>query len=212
MMCSNHVTSLTLSGIGNRESGVTMRLVLASASPRRADLLRDAGYAFEVRVAAVDETPHPGEEAADLVARLSSTKAIAIAATAEETVLAADTTVVCDGEVLNKPVDAAHAARMLRLLSGRAHEVLTGVTVRKAGEQHAAVERTTVWFAPLTEHDIAWYLASGEPLDKAGAYGIQGLASRFVTRIDGSYANVVGLPTARVATLLALLHRTTGLC
>lgn len=188
-----------------------MRLILASASPRRAELLRAAGYEFDVRVVPVDETPRSGESAAALVARLSLAKARAVAAARDEVILAADTSVVCDQAILNKPVDAGDALRMLRQLSGRAHEVLTGVTVRRAGEEHTAVERTAVWLASLSAEDLEWYVASGEPLDKAGGYGIQGLASRFVTRIEGSYANVVGLPTARVAGLLALLRGSSGI-
>lgn len=180
-----------------------MKLILASSSPRRAALLEAAGYAFEVRVADVDESPRPGETAAALVRRLAELKARAVACDAGELILAADTTVACAGVILNKPVDDADAARMLRQLSGREHEVFTGVTLRHAGGEQTLVERTVVWFASLSESDIAWYVASGEPLGKAGAYGIQGRASRFVTRVDGSYANVVGLPTAQVAKHLA---------
>lgn len=180
-----------------------MRLILASASPRRSALLEAAGYAFEVRAADVDETPRPDESGAELVARLSALKARAVPCAAREVVLAADTTVVCEGEILNKPEDAADATRMLRRLAGRAHEVFTGVTVRDADGEDTVVVRTCVEFAPLSDAEIAWYVASGEPLGKAGAYGIQGLASRFVTRVDGSYPNVVGLPVADVAKLLA---------
>ncbi|MCC6162736.1 MAG: septum formation inhibitor Maf [Acidobacteria bacterium] len=176
-----------------------MTIVLASASPRRAALLTAAGFAFTIRVADADETPHVGEAADALVQRLALTKAHAVPCAAGELVLAADTTVVCDGAILNKPADAAEAARMLRRLSGRAHEVLTGVALRSGDDVETFVERTVVWMAPLDENDIAWYVASGEPEGKAGAYGIQGLASRFVTRIDGSYTNVVGLPVAQVA-------------
>lgn len=180
-----------------------MKLILASASPRRSALLEAAGYAFEVRVADVDETPLAGESAPDLVRRLSWMKAQAVTCGAGELILAADTTVVCDEEILNKPEDAADAARMLRRLSGRCHEVFTGVTVRGAQGAETIVVGTRVEFAPLGEADIAWYVASGEPMGKAGGYGIQGLASRFVTRVEGSYPNVVGLPVADVAKLLA---------
>lgn len=180
-----------------------MKLVLASSSPRRAALLEAVGYAFETRVADVDETPLPGEAAEALVVRLAVLKARTVACGPGEIVLAADTTVSCDGTILNKPDDEAEAGRMLRLLSGRAHDVYTGVTLRHAGGEHTFVERTQVWFAPLSDADIAWYVASGEPLGKAGGYGIQGRASRFVTRVEGSYANVVGLPTAQVAKHLA---------
>jgi septum formation protein len=180
-----------------------MKLILASASPRRSALLAAAGYTFEVRAADVDETPLPDESGAALVARLSALKAQAVPCAADEVVLAADTTVVCDREILNKPEDAAEATRMLRRLAGRAHEVYTGVTVRDGDGEETVVVRTRVEFVPLTEAQIAWYVASGEPLGKAGAYGIQGLASRFVDRVDGSYPNVVGLPIADVAKLLA---------
>jgi septum formation protein len=123
---------------------------------------------------------------------------------ATEFVLGADTTVVLDGEMLGKPRDDDEAAAMLRRLSGRAHEVLTGLALRHAGRTVSEVAWTVVYFAQLTEEDLAWYVASGEPRDKAGAYGIQGLASRFVERIDGSYANVVGLPVALVRRLLGV--------
>lgn len=180
-----------------------MRLILASSSPRRAALLEAAGYAFEVRVTDVDETPLPGESAPALVRRLAQLKARSARCDSGELVLAADTTVTCNGDILNKPADQAEAARMLRRLAGRDHEVFTGVTLRRADGEETLVERTVVWFDELSDSDIAWYVASGEPFGKAGAYGIQGRASRFVTRLDGSYTNVVGLPTARVAKQLA---------
>ncbi len=180
-----------------------MKLILASASPRRAELLSLAGYTFEIRAADVDETPLPGEDALALVLRLARLKARTVELLDDEVVLAADTTVVCDGEILNKPAGEAGAADMLRRLSGRAHEVFTGVTIRSSGGEQTFAERTVVWFAELSESDIAWYVASGEPLGKAGAYGIQGRASRFVTRVEGSYTNVVGLPSAQVAKHLA---------
>jgi septum formation protein len=121
-------------------------------------------------------------------------------------VLAADTVVVVDGRILGKPADDADAARMLRLLSGRAHDVLTGVVVRRDEREAMAVDSTAVSFTPLDEADIAWYVASGEPRDKAGAYGVQGLASRFVARIEGSYSNVVGLPVALACRMLSAFH------
>lgn len=181
-----------------------MRLVLASASPRRADLLRAAGYDFIIRPPAVDESIVPGESACAHVCRLADAKAAAAAAAAApgDVVLGADTVVVVDGLILGKPADDAEAAGMLRRISGRSHEVLTGVTLRRDGRTRSAVARTVVHFTHLTEEDLAWYVASGEPRDKAGAYGVQGLASRFVERIEGSYANVVGLPVALVARLL----------
>jgi septum formation protein len=180
-----------------------MKLILASSSPRRSALLSAVGYHFEVRVADVDETPLDGETAEALVRRLARLKAWTVACSEDEVVLAADTTVACDGEIMNKPEDHAEATRMLRRLSGREHEVFTGVTLRHVGGEETFVERTVVWFAPMSEAEIAWYVDSGEPLGKAGAYGIQGRASRFVTRVEGSYPNVVGLPTAQVAKHLA---------
>jgi septum formation protein len=184
-----------------------MRLVLASASPRRADLLRSAGLDFSVLPGHVDESRFAGEPAAEYVARVATSKARAVASIHPgDMVLAADTAVVLDGDVLGKPEDAADAARMLRRLSGRAHVVLTGVTLLAPNGEVSFVDATRVWLAPLSEDDIAWYVASGEPMDKAGAYAVQGLASRFVVRIDGSYANVVGLPVARVAAALKALE------
>jgi septum formation protein len=179
-----------------------VRLVLASASPRRADLLRAAGYQFIVRPTGVDESILPGETPHAHVCRLADAKAAAAAATDDEVVLGADTVVVVDGVILGKPADDAEAAAMLRRISGRSHEVLTGVTLRLGPRTRSAVARTVVHFTHLAEEDLAWYVASGEPRDKAGAYGVQGLASRFVERIEGSYANVVGLPVALVARLL----------
>lgn len=185
-----------------------MRLILASASPRRAELLTAAGFVFEVRAADVDERVRPGEAPGDYVRRLAIEKAAAAQtgmATDGVLTLGADTAVIVDGEILGKPADLADAARMLRRLSGRAHAVLTGVSVR-SGEQHLdLVDETRVFMHPLSEADVAWYVASGEGLDKAGAYAIQGLASRFIPRIEGSYSNVVGLPVARVAELIRQL-------
>jgi septum formation protein len=181
-----------------------VRLVLASASPRRADLLTSAGFAFEVRPVEIDESVRPGEAAADYVRRLAVGKAEAAAdpSRSHEIVLGADTTVVIDGAILGKPRDDEHAVTMLRQLAGRAHEVLTGVALRHRARTVSDVACTLVQFAQLSEEDFAWYVASGEPRDKAGAYGIQGLASRFIERIDGSYTNVVGLPVALVARLV----------
>jgi septum formation protein len=197
-----------------------VRLILASASPRRADLLRAAGFAFETIVADVDERMRDGETPAIYVRRLAAEKsAAALAALAapgrsstlpgspgigDAVVLGADTVVVADdGATLGKPRDAADAAAMMRRLSGRWHQVMTGVSLRKGAYEVGRVETTRVEFTTLTEADIAWYVASGEGRDKAGAYAIQGLASRFIPRIDGSYANVVGLPVAAVHALLA---------
>jgi len=172
-------------------------LLLASGSPRRADLLRAAGLPFEVAPPDVDETPQAGESPETMVARLAEAKARAVAvAHPGRAVLGADTTVVIDGTSLGKPVDAADASRMLAALSGRTHTVLTGVCLvsPRAPAGESAVAATQVEFLPLSPDEVAWYVASGEPMDKAGGYAIQGLGSRFVRRIEGSYANVVGLP------------------
>ena len=178
-------------------------LVLASASPRRRELLTRAGIDFEADPADVDERSLPGESAEALVDRLARLKASATAQRhPDRPVLGADTVVVVDGDVLGKPADQGDAERMLRRLSGRQHEVLTGLALAWRGEMHSHLERTDVWIRDLGEAELAWYLASGEPMDKAGAYAIQGLASRFVTRVDGSYSNVVGLPVAAVVALL----------
>ena len=180
-----------------------MRLILASASPRRADLLRSAGIPFEAHPVDVDEAFHADERPEHAVARLAEAKARRCASNhPDSVVLGADTTVVVEGQALGKPVDAADAARMLRLLSGQTHEVLTGICLTWRGRQLVDVESTRVRMANLAEPDVAWYVASGEPLDKAGGYAIQGLASRFIERIEGSYTNVVGLPVARVYGLL----------
>jgi septum formation protein len=220
-------------------SGV--HLVLASASPRRADLLRAAGFTFEIRVADVDETRHDGEDAATYVRRLAAEKSDHIVAqgfspavagltasakataslaeaarrrkacattleagatTEEAVVIGADTVVVVDGEILGKPRDDDDAAAMLRRLAGRRHEVLTGVSIRANGRETGRVETSAVYFAELEPVEMAWYVASGEGRDKAGAYAVQGLASRFILKIDGSYSNVVGLPVAVVHQLL----------
>jgi septum formation protein len=177
-------------------------LLLASASPRRLQLLTDAGYACEVRPVDVDERQLPGESAERYVERVARLKAT----TARDRfpgriVVAADTAVVVDGDVFGKPADAADAARMLARLSGRGHEVLTGVAVY-AASLVTRVERTVVWFDVLEPGVIAAYVATGEPMDKAGAYAIQGVAARFIPRIEGSYSNVVGLPIATVEAAL----------
>ncbi len=172
-----------------------MKLVLASRSPRRSELLRAAGFDFIVRVADVDETPRSGENPADYVLRVAEEKARAVISSDNEVVLAADTTVVLGNAImLGKPLDSADAAGMLRALSGKRHDVITGVCRRRGEDILRDIASTAVWFAPLTDRQIQDYVDSGEPMDKAGAYGIQGLASRFIERIDGSYSNVVGLP------------------
>lgn len=180
-------------------------LVLASRSPRRSELLRSAGISFTVRPADVDETPWAGEDAAGYALRIAEAKALAIEAAPGEVVLGADTVVVIDGQLLGKPTDAADAERMLRLLSGRCHEVITGVCLRRAGEIVRDRAVTRVWFTALSDKEILDYVSSGEPMDKAGAYAIQGLASKFIPRVDGSYTNVVGLPVALVYRHLATI-------
>jgi len=177
-------------------------LVLASQSPRRSEILRLAGIPFTVRAAPVDESLLPLESPADYVLRLAAAKAHAIPADADELVLGADTTVVIDGEILAKPEGTADAGRMLALLSGRRHEVLTGICLRRGPRSTCHCVTTGVVFAALTPEEIAAYVASGEPMDKAGAYAIQGLASKFVERIEGDYFNVMGLPVALVYRLL----------
>ena len=178
-------------------------LVLASASPRRQELLRNAGITFEVQPADIPEDPLPGEAAKECAERLAREKALAIASQRpHDSVLGADTVVVIDGQLLGKPSDAADAARMLRMLSGREHHVITGVCLVVSGQSSVASEATLVTVSKITDKDIADYVASGEPMDKAGAYAIQGIASRWIPRIEGDYSNVVGLPVALVFRML----------
>jgi septum formation protein len=185
-----------------------MRLVLASASPRRAELLRAAGFEFDVHPVDIDERPRPGEAPDVYVRRLAAEKAAVAAETLDarqldgRAVLAADTAVVLDDEILGKPRDAADMREMLRRLSGRRHEVLTGLSLRSGVRETGTVERTAVFFAVLGTEEVDWYVKTGEGSDKAGGYAIQGLASRFVRRIEGSYSNVVGLPVSTVYELL----------
>jgi septum formation protein len=195
------------------DMAASVPLVLASASPRRRELLEAAGFVFEVDVADVDETRHPGEPAGAYARRVALAKAQAVADRHPESiVLGAATVVVLDHndadteEVLGKPVDDADAVRMLTALAGRTHRVLTAVALVGRGTTVDAIEETLVWMQALTPTEIVAYVESGEPRDKAGAYGIQGRASRFIPKIEGSYPNVVGLP---VATVDALLHRLT---
>jgi septum formation protein len=186
------------------------RLVLASASPRRRELLTQAGYAFEVHPAHVNEDVRSGEDAIAYVVRLAREKALSVLAEMSSkgpappqvVVLGADTTVTLDGHILAKPEDAADAVRMLRMLSGRTHRVITGVAIATAKGVEVAAEVTGVHFRVLSDEEIAAYVATGEPMDKAGAYGIQGLAAKWIPRVEGCYFNVVGLPLALVATML----------
>ena len=185
-----------------------MSLVLASRSPRRAELLTRAGYEFVVVPADVDEVTRVGESPMNLVKRLARKKVAAVAELRPEAVILGADTVVVDREVvLGKPTDKNAAAAMLRRLSGRTHEVWTGVALSAAGQSWDEVASTRVVFRELDDDDISWYLASGEMFGKAGGYAIQGLASRFVTRIEGSYTNVVGLPISVVDNLLQVCRR-----
>ncbi|MGH9468210.1 MAG: Maf family protein [Terriglobales bacterium] len=178
---------------------VPRRLILASASPRRRELLEAAGWEVEVRPANVDETRMPQEPAPAYVQRLAHSKAAVIAASSPGIcVLGADTVVTLDGEVFGKPGDDAAARTMLTRLAGQTHDVLTGVCLLRDGQERCAVEVTRVAFAPLSAAEIDAYVATGEPRDKAGAYAIQGRAACFIPRIEGSYSNVVGLPLALV--------------
>lgn len=200
-----------------RPAIIKSMLVLASASPRRRELLAQAGYSFEVHPAHIPEDPKPGEEPIAYVTRLAREKAEAVfrelsaagrnttqAAAEDLVVLGADTTVTVDDHILGKPENAADAARMLRLLSGRTHRVITGVALVSAGAAEVAAEATAVRFLTLSEAEIADYIATGEPMDKAGAYAIQGRAARWIPRIEGCYFNVVGLPLALVAGMIEM--------
>ena len=185
-------------------------LILASSSPRRSQLLSQAGFDFTVDASDIDERMQPGETPAKYVQRLAVEKAQAVWDRHKDTedgddpliVLGADTTVVCDGEILGKPVDQADARRMLEMLSGRTHQVLTGIAAVSRRGVVSEVEITQVFFDLIDEQELIRYLASGEPLDKAGAYGIQGYAARWIPRIEGCFFNVMGLPLSRTMALL----------
>jgi len=179
-----------------------MKLILASASPRRAEILRNAGIPFSVLSSAVDETPVPAESPQDLVRRLALAKAELVAARAvgPAIVIAADTIVALEGTILGKPRTSEDARQMLAKLSGRTHTVMTGISLIRLPdiESREFIETTQVHFASISKEEITKYLSSGEPFDKAGAYAIQGLGGRFIPRIDGCYFNIVGLPLARL--------------
>jgi len=179
-----------------------MALILASRSPRRRELLARLGLTFAVRAADVDETMDPAAPPAEEVARLSARKAAAVAAGPEDVVIAADTVVVLDRRVLGKPRDEEEARAMLTALSGRSHQVMTGLTVRRGEDIRTETAVTQVRFRPLSPREIDAYIATGEPMDKAGAYGIQGLAAVFADRLDGDYYNVMGLPLCALCRLL----------
>jgi septum formation protein len=190
-------------------------LVLASASPRRRELLAQAGFSFQVHPADIPEDPYPNEDPIAYVSRLAREKAEAVFAEIAKThasgerasappqvVLGADTTVTLDNHILGKPSSPADAARMLRLLSGRTHRVITGIALVTAASTRVAAEVTAVQFLTPSDEEIAAYISTGEPMDKAGAYAIQGRAARWIPRIEGCYFNVVGLPISLVSTLL----------
>ena len=182
-----------------------MRLILASASPRRKELLGLFHIPFEIRVADIDETMDPRKKPYDEVARVSASKALAVCREREDVVIAADTIVVCGGKVLGKPHSEAEARDMLRLLSGRDHQVMTGVTVVRGDRVETFTEVTDLHFRPLSEKEIAAYVATGEPMDKAGSYGIQGGAALFCTHMVGDYYNVMGLPVCALGQTLKRL-------
>lgn len=179
-----------------------MELILASQSPRRRELLAQMGLRFTVHAADIDETMDPGLPAGQEVARVSRAKALAVARGPEDVVIAADTVVVCQGKILGKPHTPERAVEMLELLSGRDHQVLTGCTVLRGETVLSHLETTHLYFRPLSAEEIAAYVATGEPLDKAGAYGIQGLGGLFVRRLEGDYYNVMGLPLCALTGLL----------
>jgi septum formation protein len=186
-----------------------MKLILASSSPRRAEILANAGLPFSVLSSAVDESPYPGEAPGALVQRLANAKADLVTARAvgPAIILAADTVVVFDDKILGKPSSPEAARHMLQQLSGRTHSVLTGVALVRLpdGERRQFIESTLVHFRPITDEELSAYLATKEPYDKAGAYAIQGQAGRYIPRIEGCYFNVVGLPLSRVLTELKTL-------
>ena len=179
-----------------------MQIILASQSPRRQELLGLLKIPFVIRVADIDETMDPERSAFEEVARISTQKALAIPPEEDDLVIAADTIVVCDGRILGKPHSAEEAKQMLRMLSGRTHQVMTGMTLLQGGRQYVHTEVTDVTFCQLSQRQIDDYVAGGEPMDKAGAYGIQGGAALFVEGIAGDYYNVVGLPVCRLRQML----------
>ena len=179
-----------------------MRLILASQSPRRQELLKLFRLPFVIEVADIDENMDPAKSPYEEVARVSAMKARAVAHTADDVVIAADTIVVCEGMVLGKPKDEADACRMLNLLSGKPHQVMTGLTVLKGSREISCTEVADIYFRPLSQKEILAYVRTGEPMDKAGAYGIQGGAALFAERINGDYYNVMGLPVCKLRQLL----------
>ena len=179
-----------------------MNLILASQSPRRKELLGLFGVPFVIRVADIDETMDNEKSPFDEVARVSRCKALAVERTADDVVIAADTIVVCQGKVLGKPRSEEEAVQMLQLLSGRDHQVMTGVTVLRGNEERVFTQITDLHFRELSDKEIYRYIATGEPMDKAGAYGLQGGAALFCEKMDGDYYNVMGLPVCRLGETL----------
>ena len=179
-----------------------MEVILASQSPRRKELMGLYHIPFTIRIADIDEAMDPAKAACEEVARVSRAKAEAVAHGHDDVVITADTIVVCDGQVLGKPVDKADAFRMLRLLSGRDHQVMTGMTVLRGQQAVVCTEITDIHFRELSDREIRNYIATGEPMDKAGAYGIQGGAVLFAQRLEGDYYNVMGLPVCRLGQIL----------
>ena len=182
-----------------------MKLILASQSPRRQELLRLFGLPFDICVADIDETMDPNKPACDEVARVSRCKALAVPREEKDVVIAADTIVVCQGKVLGKPRSEQQAYEMLSLLSGRDHQVMTGVTVLRGAKEEVFTEITDLHFRPLSHREIENYIRTGEPMDKAGSYGIQGGAALFCEKMSGDYYNVMGLPVCRLGQVLKRL-------
>lgn len=182
-----------------------MKLILASQSPRRKELLGLLGIPFEIQVPQADETMDPNGDPAQQVAEVSRRKALATHASEEDVVIAADTIVVCDGKILGKPHGEEDAVRMLSMLSGRSHFVMTGVTVSRGGQMQSRTEITEVFFRQISQKEILRYVESGEPMDKAGAYGIQGGAALFAEKLQGDYYNVMGLPVCRLTQMLKVI-------
>ena len=180
-------------------------MILASASPRRKELLSMLGIPFVIETADIDETMNPALPAAQEAARVSRRKALAVSRNPDDVVIAADTIVVCDNQILGKPKDRDHAIQMLHLLSGRDHQVMTGCTILHGEQAESFTEITDLHFRPLSDREIIKYVESGEPMDKAGAYGIQGGAALFCEKLSGDYYNVVGLPLCRLLKTLQKL-------
>ena len=182
-----------------------MNIILASQSPRRRELMELFHLPFTVQVADIDETMDATKDVAAEVARVSRVKAEAIACSQDDIVIAADTVVVCDNVVLGKPKDKDDAFRMLKMLSGRSHQVMSGLTVKRGERIVSCTEVTDIWFRPLTSQEIWDYIATNEPMDKAGSYGIQGGAALFTERLQGDYYNVVGLPVCKLYKILTAM-------